>query len=149
MRNIARASAALFLFSPMEALAGPAEEANAAVERWSAAYSSNDPEEIAKLYTKDAVLLGTVSPIMSEGTEAIIKYFTPSKGSGNKNKIGEHRTMVLDDNAVVVAGFYEFTRMQDGKPVPGPSRFTMLVTRREGEWRIAHHHSSPLVPAKQ
>jgi uncharacterized protein (TIGR02246 family) len=149
MRNIARASAALFLFSPMEALAGPAEEANAAVERWSASYSSNDPEEIAKLYTKDAVLLGTVSPIMSEGTEAIIKYFTPSKGSGNKNKIGEHRTMVLDDNAVVVAGFYEFTRMQDGKPVPGPSRFTMLVTRREGEWRIAHHHSSPLVPAKQ
>ena len=149
MRNIARASAALFLFSPMEALAGPAEEANAAVERWSAAYSSNDPEEIAKLYTEDAVLLGTVSPIMSEGTEAIIKYFTPSKGSGNKNKIGEHRTMVLDENAVVVAGFYEFTRMQDGKPVPGPSRFTMLVTRRDGEWRIAHHHSSPLVPAKQ
>ena len=149
MRNIARASAALFLFSPMEALAGPVEEANAAVERWSAAYSSNDPEEIAKLYTGDAVLLGTVSPIMSVGTEAIIKYFTPSKGSGNKNKIGEHRTMVLDENAAVVAGFYEFTRMQDGKPVPGPSRFTMLVTRRDGEWRIAHHHSSPLVPAKQ
>jgi uncharacterized protein (TIGR02246 family) len=149
MRNIARASAALFLFSPTAALAGPAEEANATVERWSAAYSSNDPEAIAKLYTKDAVLLGTVSPIMSEGTEAIIKYFTPSKGSGNKNKIGEHRTIVLDDNAVVVAGFYEFTRMQDGKPVPGPSRFTMLVTRRDGEWRIAHHHSSPLVLAKQ
>jgi hypothetical protein len=89
------------------------------------------------------------SPIISEGTEAIIKYFTPSNGSGNKNMIGEHRTIVLDDNAVVVAGFYEFTRMQDGKPVPGPSRFTMLVTRRDGEWRIAHHHSSPLVPAKQ
>ena len=25
---------------------------------------------------------------------------------------------MLGDNAVVVAGFYEFTRMQDGKPVP-------------------------------
>jgi hypothetical protein len=52
-------------------------------------------------------------------TQAIIKYFTPSKGSGNKNTIGEHRTIVVDDNAVVVAGFYEFTRMQDGKPRSG------------------------------
>jgi hypothetical protein len=40
------------------------------------------------------------------------------KGSGNKNVIGDRRTIVLDDNAVVVTGFYELTRMQDGKPVP-------------------------------
>jgi hypothetical protein len=86
---------------------------------------------------------------MSEGTEAIVKYFTPSKGSGNKNKLGERRTFVLDDNAVVVAGFYEFTRMQEGKAVPAPARFTMLVTKRDGEWRIAHHHSSPHVQPKQ
>jgi uncharacterized protein (TIGR02246 family) len=134
---------------PMAAFAGPAEEANAVVDRWSAAYSGNDPEAIAKLYTSDALLLGTVSPVMSEGTQAIIKYFTPSKGSGNKNTIGEHRTIVVDDNAVVVAGFYEFTRMQDGKPVPAPSRFTVLVVKRDGEWRIAHHHSSPHVQPKQ
>ena len=56
--------------------------------------------------------------------------------------------MVLDENAVVVTGFYEFTRMVDGKPVQAPSRFTMLVTRRNGEWRIAHHHSSPHVMPK-
>jgi hypothetical protein len=28
-------------------------------------------------------------------------YFTPTKGSGNKNAIGERRTIVLDDNAIV------------------------------------------------
>lgn len=142
-------SAACLVLTPLMAVAGPAEDANAVVERWSVAYSSNDPDAIAKLYTSDAVLLGTVSPIMSEGTEAIVKYFTPSKGSGNKNHLGERRTIVLGDNAVVVAGFYEFTRMQDGKMVPGPARFTMLVTKRDGEWRIAHHHSSPHVQPKQ
>ena len=142
------ASAAWLVLTPLVALAGPAEDANAVVERWSAAYSSNDPDAIAKLYTSDAVLLGTVSPILSEGTEAIVKYFTPSKGSGNKNKLGERRTIVLGDNAVVVAGFYEFTRMQEGKMVPGPARFTMLLTKRDGEWRIAHHHSSPHVQPK-
>ena len=140
---------ALLVFAPTVAIAGPAEEANAVVERWSAAYSSNDPEAIATTYTPDAILLGTVSPIMSEGTDAIVKYFTPSKGSGNKNKLGERRTIVLGDNAVVIAGFYEFTRMQEGRPVPAPSRFTMLVVKRDGEWRIAHHHSSPHVQPKQ
>jgi uncharacterized protein (TIGR02246 family) len=131
--------------APIAAHAGPADEANAAVELWSAAYSGNDPEVIAGLYTSDAILLGTVSPVMSEGTAAIVKYFTPIKGSGNTNKLVERRNIVLNDNAVVVTGFYEFTRMQQGKPVAGPSRFTMLLVKRDGQWLIAHHHSSPHV----
>jgi uncharacterized protein (TIGR02246 family) len=139
---------ALMLMSPAVAVAGPAEDANAAVDRWSAAYNSNDPETIAKNYCPDAILLGTVSPVMSEGTEAIITYFTPSKGTGNKNAIGERRTITINDNAVEVAGFYTFTRMVEGKEVPAPSRFTMLVTKRGSEWCIAHHHSSPRVLPK-
>ena len=103
---------------------------------------------MVKNYWPDAILLGTVSPVMSEGTEAIRTYFSPLKGSGNKNVIGDRRTIVLDDNAVVVTGFYEFTRMQDGKPVPAPSRFTMLIIKRGDEWHIAHHHSSPHVQPK-
>ena len=139
---------ALMLMSPAVALAGPAEDANEAVDRWSAAYSTNDPESIARNYWPDAMLLGTVSPVMSEGTQAIVTYFAPSKGSGNKNTIGERRTIVISDNAVVVAGFYTFTRMVEGKATPAPSRFTMLITKRGDDWRIAHHHSSPHVLPK-
>jgi hypothetical protein len=68
---------------------------------------------------------------MSEGTQAIVTYFTPLKGSGNKNAIDERRTIKIDDDAAVVTGFYTFTRMVEGKAVPAPSRFTMLVTKRE------------------
>src|SRR5437763_14282659 len=75
---------ALMLMSPGVAVAGPAEDANATVDRWSAAYSGNDPETIAKNYWPDAILLGTVSPVISEGTEAIVTYFTPTKGTGNR-----------------------------------------------------------------
>jgi uncharacterized protein (TIGR02246 family) len=139
---------ALMLISPAVAVAGPAEDANAAVDRWSAAYNSNDPETIAKNYCPDAILLGTLSPVMSEGTEAIKTYFAPSKGTGNKNEIDERRTITINDNAVEVAGFYTFTRMVEGKAVPAPSRFTMLVTKRGSEWCIAHHHSSPRVVPK-
>src|SRR5262249_52363513 len=81
MRKLGRTvSATLFVFMPVVAAAGPAEEANAIVDRWSTAYSSNDPDAIVKTYTPDAILLGTVSPIISEGSEAIYKYFAPSKG---------------------------------------------------------------------
>jgi uncharacterized protein (TIGR02246 family) len=150
MQILARVLAVtLLMLTAVVAAAGPAEDANAALDRWSAAYSSNDPETIVKSYWPDAILLGTVSPVMSEGTEAIRTYFTPVKGSGNKNAVGDKRTIVLSDTAVVLTGFYVFTRMQEGKPVAGPSRFTMLMVKRGDEWRIAHHHSSPHVqPAK-
>ena len=140
--------ASLLLISPAVASAGPAEEANALIDRWSAAYTSNDVDAVVSNYWPDAILLGTVSPVISEGTDALQKYFSLIKGSGNKNTIQERRTIVVDDKAVVVTGFYEFTRMKDGQPSPSPSRFTMLITKRGGEWRIAHHHSSPLVPPK-
>ena len=139
---------ALMLLSPAVAVAGPAEDANAAIDRWSTAFNTNDPETIAKNYCSDAILLETVSPVISEGTQAIIKYFTPTKGTGNKNAIDERRTIAINDSAVVVTGFYTFTRMVEGKAVPGPSRFTMLVTKRGNDWCIAHHHSSPHVLPK-
>jgi len=134
---------------PAVAIAGPADDANAVLDRWSAAITGNDPDAIADKYWPDAILLGTVSPVISQGREAIVKYFTPIKGTGNKNAVQERHAIVIDDNAVVLTGFYEFTRMQEGKPVPGPSRYTMLITKRGGEWRIMHHHSSPHVQPKQ
>ena len=133
----------LLLMVPTVAVAGPAEEANAIVDRWSAAYNSNDPDAVVRMYAPDAILLGTVSPVISKGAEEIRKYFAMIKGSGNKNTIEERYTIPVSDTAVVVTGFYGFTRMKDGQPTPSPSRFTMLLMKRDGEWRIAHHHSSP------
>jgi uncharacterized protein (TIGR02246 family) len=145
LRSATLVLVALLLVTPVVAKAGPAEDANAAIDRWSAAYTSNDPDAVVNGYWPDAILLGTNSPIISQGSDAIRKYFTDLhlKGSGNKNSIQERHTTVVNDGAVLVTGFYEFVRMSNGKPTPSPSRFTMLVTKRGNEWRIAHHHSSP------
>ena len=77
-------------------IAGPAEEANAALDRFSEAYTANDVEALVKLYAPNAILLGTNSPIISEGHDAVRAYFTNLKlaGSGNKNEIQERRTIV-------------------------------------------------------
>jgi uncharacterized protein (TIGR02246 family) len=142
---LASAAFAAVTFMVRTAIAGPAEEANAALDRFSAAYTANDIDALIKLYAPNTILLGTNSPIISEGSDAVRAYFTNLKlaGSGNKNEIQERRTIVINDNAVVVTGFYQFTRMSDGKPVPAPARFTVLLTKADGQWLIAHQHSSP------
>lgn len=140
---------ALLWIIPLAAIAGPAEDANAVLDRWSGAYTTNDPETVTSSYWPDAILLGTVSPTISLGKEAILKYFGPLKGSGNKNTVQERHTIRIDENAVLLTGFYEFTRVENGTPVPFPARYSMLVTKRDGEWRIMHHHSSPHVQPKQ
>lgn len=104
----------------MSGFAAAQDDAIALLDRWSAAYITDDPE-------------------------AIRKYFSRLKGSGNQNTIEDRRVIVLGEDAVLGTGFYEFSGPQDGKMVPKPSRFTMVMIRRGGEWRIANHHSSPHV----
>lgn len=130
------------------ATAGPAEEANAVIDQWSATYSANDRDALVSLYAPDAILLGTTSPVISAGTEAIRKYFQDLPGSGRKNSIVERRTIVLGDGSVVGAGFYNFARAAENN-TPRPSRFTMVVAKRDGKWLIVHHHSSPLSATRQ
>jgi len=70
MRQFAKALlATLLMVIPLMALAGVPQDANAVVDAWSAAYNTNDPDAVVKNYWPDAILLGTVSPVMSEGTE--------------------------------------------------------------------------------
>jgi pimeloyl-ACP methyl ester carboxylesterase len=69
-------------------------------------------------------------------------------GSGRKNTIVERRTIVLSETSVVGTGFYNFARATEND-TPRPSRFTMVVIKRDGRWMIAHHHSSPLSASRQ
>lgn len=124
------------------ASAGPAENAAAMIDRWSAAYSANDRDLLVSLYAPDGILLGTTSPIISQGTDAIRKYFEMLPNSSRRNVITERHIIVLGDDAAVGTGFYTFSRAVENDK-PRPSRFTMLVVKRDGQWMIAHHHSSP------
>ena len=142
MARFASVIAIILLLVPISASAGPAEDANAIVDRWAAAFSANDAEAVVKLYAPDAILLGTVSQIIAEGSQPIRDYFKGLPGSENKVVIGERRTRVLSDGAVLVTGFYEFTPIREGKPVPVPARFTMIFVKRGDDWLIVHHHSS-------
>jgi uncharacterized protein (TIGR02246 family) len=141
-------STAVLLLVPVAASAGPADDANAVVDQWVAAYSANDRESLVRVYAPDAILLGTTSPVISKGTDAIQTYFKDLPDSGRRNVIVERHTVVLGQDAVLVTGFYDFSRKAENY-TPRPSRFTFVVEKRDGRWLIVHHHSSPRAAVRQ
>ena len=148
MRSLDQALCVLFILAATPATAGPQEEAGAVVDQWSAAYSANDREALVKLYAPDALLLGTTDPVATRGAEEIRKYFVALEKGGRKNTIVEKNPIVLSESVVVVAGFYDFARKEQNYE-PRPSRFTMVLVKRDGKWMIAHHHSSPRAAQRQ
>jgi uncharacterized protein (TIGR02246 family) len=148
MKTVARVLWVSLVLAATPSIAGPAEEASAVVDQWAATYSANDRDALAKLYAPDGLLLGTTDSVATRGTEEIRKYFVALEKGGRKNTIREKNVIVLSENAVVVAGFYDFARKEQNYE-PRPSRFTMVVVKRDGKWMIAHHHSSPRPAQRQ
>lgn len=64
------ASVLLMLLGSATVAAAPTDEAKAMIARWTERYNAGDAEGLVKLDTPDAVLLGTRSPIISQGTDA-------------------------------------------------------------------------------
>ena len=127
---------------PIQAFSEPAEEADAFFARWKAAYDANDNVAVAKLYAADALLHGTRSRDVTIGREAITKYFTVVVGTGNKVEFREKQLRVISPTTIMIVGFNDFMRNREGKLVPEPARFTMVLVKQGSEWLIAHHHSS-------
>ena len=65
---------ALLALAPAAAVAGPAEDASALIDRWAAAFNRNDVDALVKLYAPDAIFMSSVDPSIHEGTAAIREY---------------------------------------------------------------------------
>ncbi|MCC6889458.1 MAG: SgcJ/EcaC family oxidoreductase [Hyphomicrobiales bacterium] len=133
---------ALVAFVPTQILAAPADGAAAVFAKWKAAYDANDNVAVARLYTSNAILHGTRSNNVTVGRDAIAKYFMVVVNTGNKVEFREHQLMPLGDSTILVVGFNDFMRNRDGRLVPEPARFTIVLVKQANEWLIAHHHSS-------
>jgi len=135
-------STVLVISAPQFASAGPNEEAASAIDQWVAALNSNDVERIVATYVPDATVHGTVSPNLATGADALRAYFTPATKTKVQVKMGDSSAIALSDDAAVVAGFYEFSGTAPSGPYLIPARYSFVVAKRDGQWRIVHHHSS-------
>ncbi|MFD5859126.1 SgcJ/EcaC family oxidoreductase [Streptomyces chartreusis] len=115
-------------------------------DQWNRALATGDPEQVADLYAKDAVLLPTVSNRVRADRAGIIDYFEhflANKPVGTKI---ETHVNVLDHNSAIDTGVYEFalTDPATGEKSTVEARYTYAYEKRGGEWFIVNHHSSKM-----
>ena len=132
----------LALAHAMPCAAGPREDAFGMVDEWAFAFNSGNVEKIVALYSPEALVLGTVSPSLTTTPDELRKYFGASSAAKSQVALGERAAAVLNNDAAVMTGFYEFSRPVNGQQVVAPARFTFILVRRDEGWRIVHHHSS-------
>jgi uncharacterized protein (TIGR02246 family) len=127
------------------ALAGPQEDAYQAIETWAAAFNAHDLDKIVAAYAPNALVLGTLSPGLASNADDLRAYFRRSVAAKSQVKLGENAAVVLSPEAVIFVGFYEFSRPgKDGAPpAVNPARYSVVVIKQNGAWKIVQHHSSP------
>ena len=136
-------AALIVIAAPLSAFAGPAEEAERVVAQFKAAFDAADVEGVVRLFATDATFLGTVSPKFITDTADVATYFQALRQNTPRSfTIDQSATMVLSDDAVLIAGLDTFSQTKDGAVVQTPARFTFVIARRNEGWRILHFHSS-------
>lgn len=112
---------------------------------WNDALATLDSRLVAKRYSSDPILLSTVSDEPRTDFASIKDYFDnflKLKPQGvildGKIKIGH--------NWAKDAGIYEFTMGTNGQKVK--ARYSFIYVYEDGQWKIAHHHSSVMPEQK-
>ncbi|MER5215738.1 SgcJ/EcaC family oxidoreductase [Streptomyces sp. NPDC002838] len=113
---------------------------------WNAALQTGDPEKVADLYAKDAVLLPTLSNKVRGDRAGIVDYFEHFLANKPVGKKIESHINVLDGDSAIDAGVYEFTLTDHdtGKKNVVQARYTYEYEKRDGKWLIVNHHSSAM-----
>lgn len=115
------------------------ERARNLFQLWNMALATEDPDAVTARYSKNAVLLPTVSDVPRTTPELINDYFV---GFLEKKPQGEilESTIHMGHNWCQDMGIYEFTMGATGDKVKG--RYSFVYVFEDGQWKIAHHHSS-------
>lgn len=112
-------------------------------ERWNASLATLDPDRVVANYAPDAVLLPTVSNEPRKTPAEIRDYFVKFLKHAPKGTINK-RVIQIGCNEARDVGTYTF-RFRDGSSVK--ARYTFDYEWVNGQWLIAHHHSSAM-PAR-
>jgi hypothetical protein len=132
-------------FSVPTATACPRESVAAAVERWATVFAENNPDTIMALYSKDAVLWGTLSPTVRSDPAGLKAYFVGAFQALPKAtvKFGDQLIRVYGDTAVNT-GYYTFSYTKDGETKSIPARYSFTYVKDGNDCKIVDHHSSAM-----
>jgi uncharacterized protein (TIGR02246 family) len=109
--------------------------------KWDEALATLNPRIVANRYSDDPILLPTVSDIPRTDHESIKDYFTTFLKLKPRGKILEGK-IKIGYNWAKDAGIYEFKMGATGETVK--ARYSFIYVWENGQWKIAHHHSSAM-----
>ena len=113
---------------------------SALFDRWNRSLATLDPDQVVANYAQDAVLLPTVSNKPRTNHAEIRDYFVHFLEKKPQGRI-ERRVLKIGCNVAQDVGLYTF-RFKDGSEVS--ARYSYVYEYRDGQWLIAHHHSSAM-----
>ena len=109
---------------------------------WVEKIRTNDASQVAGLYHREGLLLGTFSNIERKGHELILDYFKDLLSSQVDVKIiTKHEYKA--ESISTVSGFYNFKL--NNKKIN--ARYSFVFLKDKEHWKILSHHSS-LLPEK-
>jgi len=124
------------------ATCAPANEKQIAAlfDRWNDSLRTLDADKVVANYAADGVLLPTVSNEPRTNPAEIRDYFVKFLKSEPQGKI-DRRIIKIGCNLAQDVGTYTF-KFKDGQTVN--ARYTYVYEWQNGQWLIAHHHSSAM-----
>jgi uncharacterized protein (TIGR02246 family) len=113
-------------------------------QKWNDALQTKNNKLVASLYSKtDLSFLPTVSPQHIKAISNTEEYFKDFVQKNPFGTITDDKVQVFDGGkAYLHSGMYTFELGDAGSRTPVQARFSYVWRKEEGEWKIAHHHSS-------
>ena len=140
--------AALGMTSGAHAKSQRCAAVNAAqVEGWfktfNDAWATKDPDTVTALFTKDAILLATVSNKPRTTPDEIENYFESFLKSSPVGSI-DSSTIKISCNSIARLGTWTvgLTNAATGVKSDVKARYSFIYKREGGQWKIDHLHSS-------
>jgi uncharacterized protein (TIGR02246 family) len=111
---------------------------------WNLALATLDPDAVSRRYWNDAVLLPTTSNTPRTNPAMIREHLVRFLEQRPRGRI-DTRTVQLGCNLALDTGTYTFSVMgPSGALSEVAARYTFVYAFRDGDWKIAHHHSSAM-----
>ncbi len=130
---------------PSFALAGAKEQGQAVFEKFLTEFTAANVDEIAGLFTPDALFWGTRATELITTPEGVHNYFAnafKALPGAKASAVAPVSVTALSDDAVVVSGIWQVAAESEGKSILIQLRNSLAVVKRGDHWLIASFHNS-------
>jgi uncharacterized protein (TIGR02246 family) len=124
------------------------QDVEAQFQRFNEAWATGNPDTVTALFTRNAVLLPTVSNTPRTDHASIRDYFVGFLRSAPVGQI-DTSTVKIDCNAAARLGTWTVTLTDPatGAKTPVKARYSFIYRYENGQWLIDHLHSSMMPEA--